>query len=1622
MKKTRRIVSFILSLVMLLPLIAIAVTAEETDILWEGENFDAGTWSNMNSWPVSAEIVSKSALNPSDKALKIDIKGVAAASRTAPYYAWGSDSNIYEITDYSYEAATNTVSGNFSDGTATHAISGTLDTGVAATCDAGTYYVYTPDMVDARTGYNNVAKAAVVRNPLISATTANKAVFQYKIWFEEGSKGIFASRAYTSGGKYVEFFGMKATGTSVTLQQHENAQIAAGSAVTFKTGEWHTISVALDFYDRWYDVYLDGVYAFSAINNSGDLFELPIPFDIGATKWNLIQINRRNTSAASLAGSLMIDDVCIYDGSILDAFTPAPAIEVTDDFESYTVDKITKTEGYNLSDSGNIVAYNKVLSENLTGSSNKFVRVPLLYDGTGSNVIGTAGYTNYDKTLTLAHPQMTKENGEYAVFEIDYRHNAEANCTNGTIETQLYTFNFDMELSKGAAIAGTAVTNTVHNKSGIYLSLFTINLKDGSLVGHDSSMTKTGAAGLKENEWNTIRYVLNLRDTSYYLYVNGILYGYDDAMESVTASGWSKCTNVSNLKIPANNLIISKVNKKDNTGNTCYNKVGEANETYSNVNYIDVDNVTFSSTNEAPVIVLPPVTAENDFEGYSDQQTLTTSNGFAAAPPYNMVLSETVDGKDNKFVRVPFLYGGDSPTSGTTNRDKSFYLKHSMFNKDNGRYMIYEADFRRNASAQKAVVQLQLASLKFEDASGTQYNGSYLALFSINLQTGDITGHNSSMTKTGAEGLTANEWTRVKFVLDLENPSYRIYVNGVTYGYGEGMQGMYYSANDWVRVNNIKNIEASVNSLIVAKVDKDNTVTAAYTKASDADATYSNVNYVDLDNLNLITSDTMPPIVFPPIEAEEGFESGTAGSALSSSNSSTNTAYNKVLSETVGEGANQFLRVPLLYDGTGDNTISTGGYTNYDKTVTMKHATISTDTGKYAVFTVDYRPHAEANAATGTIEIQINGYKFDALVENGSQKSVEPRKYEYSDLAEDEKGVTGIFLKLFDINLATGELTGNSSDSLKKTGAKGLNLDEWNTIQFVMNLEDSSSCLYVNGYLYGVSEKMHATSNGWYYYTNPSNIVFTSNCLFAAKVNKKDEAFNKLGEADETYSNVNYIDIDNISIASATEKDITVLDPVNEDGGVLMYVEVKGEKVANEYLYLTKDIEYEVSYFDPNEIAYDGIISTVDKSSIRLKGQAGLRFATEIVDMEAFDALFALEGEDYKDVTFGTLIVPTSYVSDIDFTVDSLKIAGRQYLEVEANYGHYYAFDNDDSTTHFVGSIVNLRSGNVNRPFSAIGYIKITLWGGQEYYFYSSDENSSLKYHTANVQEIATLALNDKTQTWTEFEKSILDTYAEGNTMDATIANDMKGLNVLAFGDSLFGGTIGYDQATQWVNKLGVDNEWNLTNLGIGSMTVSLTERNNVYQYGNKNSMYDWMFNEKNDFRWNSTATPSGTNPFFKTGVCTDNKGDVELIILEGGCNDYGTAISAPLGTVDSHDPGTFLGAWNCITERLLEEYENATIVFLTTWRLNPQTRTDDTLTSIEFSESVITLYEERYASNDRIALIDAGDPKVSGVDMLDSAWRTEYSTDSYHLKDTGMAVMADHMLPLLWEIVMKAR
>ena len=211
-----------------------------------------------------------------------------------------------------------------------------------------------------------------------------------------------------------------------------------------------------------------------------------------------------------------------------------------------------------------------------------------------------------------------------------------------------------------------------------------------------------------------------------------------------------------------------------------------------------------------------------------------------------------------------------------------------------------------------------------------------------------------------------------------------------------------------------------------------------------------------------------------------------------------------------------------------------------------------------------------------------------------------------------------------------------------------------------------------------------------------------------------------------------------------------------------------------------------------------------------------------------------------------------------------------------------------------------------------------------------------------------------------------------------------------------------------WVNAIGQDCKWNLTNLGVGGATISYDPDRTATNF----SMYEHLFYDSN-FKYGSRDN----SLYYNSGYTVRPKEDVDVIFLEAGSNDYGTKVQAPMGTVDSDDPATFLGAWRLVTEELLRQYPNAIVIFVTAWENNNQTR-EDGANAVEYTSSVVTLYDEVYAENDRVFLIDAGDPDVSGVNMRSSTFKKMYAYDAFHLNDAGMALMAENMLPLIWDIV----
>ncbi len=383
-------------------------------------------------------------------------------------------------------------------------------------------------------------------------------------------------------------------------------------------------------------------------------------------------------------------------------------------------------------------------------------------------------------------------------------------------------------------------------------------------------------------------------------------------------------------------------------------------------------------------------------------------------------------------------------------------------------------------------------------------------------------------------------------------------------------------------------------------------------------------------------------------------------------------------------------------------------------------------------------------------------------------------------------------------------------------------------------------------------------------------------------------------------------------------------------------------------------------------------------------------------------------------------------------------------MKVPSNYGRYYKgnIDDDPTTTHFVGSIVNIMDANLSRDFAATGYVKVTLFSGAVYYYYSNT------VCVANIQAKAgTVKESVDMSGWSNSSKKIIEAYSNAQSFAEMYAGDLSNLDVLALGDSLFSGndtTLGldggvlYDRSSQWINALGQKYNWNLTNLGIGGMTVSYQEDVNYLTKGKKASMYHWLMNDINEYHWNvqdeslifsesnkyqyytnSQGTQCTYNTYFQIGSFEGKtNADVDLIILEGGCNDYGTEIAAPLGEIGSTDGSTFIGAYNAIAQKLTQMYPNAKIVFWTTWYLGNQSRPDN-VTSMEYSTSVNRLYEEYYADNAQFALIDAGNPAVSTIDMRNASFRAEYCikpTDSYHLNNKGMALMTEIMTPYIWE------
>ena len=448
----------------------------------------------------------------------------------------------------------------------------------------------------------------------------------------------------------------------------------------------------------------------------------------------------------------------------------------------------------------------------------------------------------------------------------------------------------------------------------------------------------------------------------------------------------------------------------------------------------------------------------------------------------------------------------------------------------------------------------------------------------------------------------------------------------------------------------------------------------------------------------------------------------------------------------------------------------------------------------------------------------------------------------------------------------------------------------------------------------------------------------------------------------------------------------------------LLYNGTKYYKITEKLL--PAGATYETYYLDAADMASK--LTSVEAGSIRLGATAGIRFATEIKAelLAQLEALLA--SGDVTAVEFGTLVAPASYGKDNGFTIEELQALGRQYLNIVSGYDHYLDVDEDDATTHFVGSVVNLYEKSVSLVFRSKGYAKLTLKSGEIVMLYANGHDDSVQAVAKRAKYVngETGEVRDWYNGLADADKNIVDAFVTGklpaNAQGGGESRKLNGLNVLTIGDSLFEGHT-LLKPESWIGQLASRYNWNLTNLGKNGATVG-NSMANAY------SIYDQLMNNAEYCYGGSAATYTfGT----VAGVTNDQ---VDLVIVEGGVNDWRN--NMPLGTLEDTNGSTVLGAWQLILNELKATYKNAKIVLVTSWYVEGMKPggTDD---RIDYVKSLKTVYEACYADDAQFVLVDAGDPEKSGILMKEGDFKAAYTyngNDDNHLNAKGMEIMAEYM------------
>ncbi|MBQ4053474.1 MAG: InlB B-repeat-containing protein, partial [Clostridia bacterium] len=182
-----------------------------------------------------------------------------------------------------------------------------------------------------------------------------------------------------------------------------------------------------------------------------------------------------------------------------------------------------------------------------------------------------------------------------------------------------------------------------------------------------------------------------------------------------------------------------------------------------------------------------------------------------------------------------------------------------------------------------------------------------------------------------------------------------------------------------------------------------------------------------------------------------------------------------------------------------------------------------------------------------------------------------------------------------------------------------------------------------------------------------------------------------------------------------------------------------------------------------------------DGAAVRLAANSsGIRFLTDI-DRAGYQV--GIEKDLILSV--GTLVVPTTYLSKVEFAHSSFSDS-RYYKDIQTETWRVEGDEN--ATWTYAAALVNISEGQYSRTMSARGYIKVNFTNGAGYVYTPYTEENNAR----SIYEVATEAYNDTEKDYTnnatilKYINSVADIL-----LDAENGLSKTGVGAYAFTSSL---------------------------------------------------------------------------------------------------------------------------------------------------------------------------------------------------------------------------------------------